>query len=235
MFTSPHPSSPWATLGPSSFIYDASPAASASSSVWSDDEDANEAVAVPTLAFFKPIFQARAEVDYFTFQPHGVRSPYLPDSYGQLEEEALFEFDEEELASGDDDARSVISSSSTSIQWDATPSEAFEHDDADDELVTPVFIERVSVFDLSAPALSASLSSASSSSSSSSVAWLRTPPASLSVSLPKHVAPSMSIATAVGSLISSRWQEKAVHADTPHPDVVESPGATAALFNWRRE
>jgi hypothetical protein len=236
MFTSPHPSSPWATLDASSFVYDGASPAASSSSAWSDNED-DEAVAVPTL-FFKPAaFKARVEIDYFSFQPHGVRSPYLPESYGRLEEEAIFEFDEDELAAEeDDDAHSTASSS---VGWDATPEDALgpAFVDDDNNEATPVHIERVSVFDLSPPALSALSSSASSSSSSlsSSVASIRTPLASLSVSPPKHVAPSMSLATAVGSLVSSRWQEKAVHADTPHPNVVESPGATTALFDWRRE
>lgn len=238
MFNSPHPSSPWATLDASAFVYDA---ASPTCSVWSEeDDDESEAVSVPTLAFFKPVVRARLDVDYFSFQPHGVRSPYLPEDFGRLEEEALFEFDDEELADEDednDDVSSVASSASTSIEWDAAPEYAFGSA-FDDEESTPVPIERVSVFDLSPPALSALSSSASSSSSSSSIASIRTPlAASLpSVSPPKRVAPTMSLTTAVGSLISySRRKEKAVHADTPAPAVVESPGTTTALFNWRRE
>lgn len=239
MFTSPHPSSPWATLDRAALFFAASPV----SSYGSDDEGA-----YPTPAQKQANRKAQPEVDYFSFRPHGIASPYLPEWYGQAEQEGVFDFD--------DDARSEVSSfSSTSTavddDWVASPEDAlgpvFEDDDDETSAnaFTPVYIERVRSF----------LSSASSSSACSSI---RTPPPVNSVDLVKKPAATprkrQSIAhtlKVVGqpfggrrnsfeSVALAQWTEvdgkDSVRPDTPYPFIAESPdGASATLFNWRRE
>ena len=234
MFTSPHPSSPWATLDRAALFYAASPA----SSYASDDNDDATAAAFRTPAQ-KPARKVD-EVDYFSFRPHGIRSPYLPESYGQIDQEGVFHLD-------DDDARSETSSfSSTSTavdDWPDSPQDAlgavFEDDDDDDvSAFSPVYIERVRSF--------------SSSASSSSASSVQTPPPVTEAKAPA-AGPRKRHSTAfalkvVGqarrrdsfeSVALAQWANggKAdVRPDTPYPFIAESPdGAVTTLFNWRRE
>jgi hypothetical protein len=235
MFTSPHPSSPWATLDRAALFYAASPV----SSYGSDDE---AAVAFPTPAQKPALSRKVDEVDYFSFRPHGIRSPYLPENYGQIDQEGVFDFD--------DDARSEASSfSSTSTavdDWAGSPEHGlgavFEEDDDDDELTafTPVYIERVRSF--------------SSSASSSSASSIQTPSPVTAHHAKVPAAPRKRHSTAfalkvVGqphrqnsfeSVALAQWTETdgkgGARPDTPYPFIAESPdGAAATLFNWRRE
>lgn len=228
-FSSPHPSSPWTSVPSSSFRAHLTLSPDASS----DSEDGSP-VGLPTL-FYRPTVTT-APIDYFSFRPHGVRSPFLPQDYESPPQEDEFEFDDDAWKSS-----TTVSTVGTLVDEDDDRSFALgpvfeEEDDVESGLSSPIHIELVSSFK-DAPTLTRSPSSSSASSSEP-----RTPSVTVTV-LPVPPSPRKRHSTvfaakqgtrrqsSLEAVSFARWQEEKVHVDTPFPAEEQDEG----WFSWRRE
>jgi hypothetical protein len=233
-FTSPHPSSPWTTL----------PSFTSSQAKYTFSPDAFSDFDSPSndmpMLFYKPTVVPAAPVDYFSFRPHGIRSPYLPEDYDSPVEGEGSAYDDDDSAS----ESSTLSTSGTLVDEDEEHSfslgPVFEEDgDVESGLSSPIHIELVSSFP-APPTLSRSRSSSPSGSSSSEP---RTP--SVTVTVPSApVSPRKRHSTvfaakqgtrrqsSLEAVSFARWQEEKVHVDTPFPAEGEQE---ETWFSWRRE
>jgi hypothetical protein len=229
-FSSPYPSSPWTTI-PSS---PARPHFTLSPEAFSQSEDGSP-VDMPTL-FYKAAAVRTFEIDYFSFRPHGIRSPYLPQDYESPAQEDEFAFDDDAW-----EFSTTVSTAGTLVDEDDDRSfdlgPVFEEEDDVESGLSSIHIELVSSF-TDAPTLTRSPSSSSSTSSSEP----STPSVTVTV-LPVSPSPRKRHSTVFAAKQSTRrqssleavsfarWQEEKVHVDTPFPVEEQEEG----WFSWRRE